>query len=117
MRSKHFVPEEFHCACCGREAMQQAFIDRLDEAREYAGIPFVITSGYRCPAHNAVVGGKPASAHTSGWAADISVPSSGARWRIAYGLYMAGFERIGIAEAFIHCDMAPDLPKKVLWTY
>lgn len=41
------------------------------------GVPLIISSGYRSPALNAIVGGVPSSAHMSGRAADILVPSFG----------------------------------------
>lgn len=42
--------------------------------REHFGKPVTITSGYRTPAHNAVVGGAKSSQHLLGRAADIRVP-------------------------------------------
>ena len=33
------------------ENMDLHFLDKLDEAREYAGIPFIINSAYRSPSH------------------------------------------------------------------
>jgi uncharacterized protein YcbK (DUF882 family) len=43
----------------------------LEALREEAGIPLTVTSGYRCPAHNRLVGGVPRSLHVDGCAADI----------------------------------------------
>ena len=114
---KHFKPQEFDCPCCGANMMQQEFMDRLDKAREIAGIPFRITSGYRCPRHNAKVGGVPNSAHTKGLAADIQVLESNERWKILRALLALGFCRIGIGENFIHVDMDKSKPQRVIWTY
>ena len=36
------------------------------------GAPIIISSGYRCPALNAAVGGQPSSQHTRGEAASLS---------------------------------------------
>ena len=44
----------------------------LDPIREKWQSPIYITSGYRCPALNAKVGGSPTSYHLRGMAADIS---------------------------------------------
>ena len=44
----------------------------LDRIRERLGVPIYINSGYRCPAHNAEVGGVPNSQHVEGTAADIT---------------------------------------------
>jgi uncharacterized protein YcbK (DUF882 family) len=84
--------------------MDDDFLKRLDKARELAGVPFVITSGFRCPKHNKEVGGKPNSAHLRGLAADIAVADNETRYQIIYGLIKAGFKRIGIGKGFIHVD-------------
>lgn len=46
----------------------------LDPIREHFGRPVILTSGYRCQALNAAVGGVATSAHTRGQAADIYIP-------------------------------------------
>ena len=46
-------------------------IERLNDIRERYNKKIVITSGYRCPALNKEVGGKPNSQHVKGQAADI----------------------------------------------
>ena len=46
-------------------------IECLDDIRQRYGSPIIITSGYRCPALNKAVGGKPNSQHVKGQAADI----------------------------------------------
>lgn len=48
----------------------------LDPIRRIYGHPIIVTSGYRCPALNAAVGGSSTSQHMSGQAADL-VPASG----------------------------------------
>lgn len=45
----------------------------LQPIREKIGIPFDITSWYRCPKLNKAVGGKSTSAHLSGTAIDFNV--------------------------------------------
>jgi len=45
----------------------------LEPARVAFGAPIYVTSGYRCPALNAAVGGKPTSQHLRGEAADLQV--------------------------------------------
>jgi hypothetical protein len=50
----------------------------LERVRAILGnVPVIISSGYRSPALNAIVGGVPSSAHLSGRAADILVPTFG----------------------------------------
>ena len=122
---------EFNCPCCGKNDMNELFIDTLRAAREYSNTPFIINSGYRCEKHNKKVGGKvgdkakgiPASTHTVGAAADIHCTESRQRALILCGLIEAGFSRIGIAKTFIHVDMADRLEGKdkkveaVFWLY
>lgn len=45
----------------------------LEPARVAFGAPIYISSGYRCPALNKAVGGKPTSQHLRGEAADLQV--------------------------------------------
>ncbi|MDI6615648.1 MAG: D-Ala-D-Ala carboxypeptidase family metallohydrolase [Syntrophaceae bacterium] len=99
----YFKREEFACTCCGAVEMDEGFIERLSMARGMAGVPFVITSGYRCPKRNAAVGSTSKN-HTSGKAADILATDGPTRGKILRGLYLAGFKRIGIAKDFIHVD-------------
>ena len=47
----------------------------LDPIREAWGKPLHVNSGYRCPALNKAVGGKPTSQHLKGEAADITAGS------------------------------------------
>ncbi len=118
--TKNFTDDEFRCPCCGglndTGAFRQ-FVYKLQVARNYAGIPFIITSGYRCPKHNKAVGGSPGSSHILGIAADIRVRSSAERFKIVEGLMIAGFTRIGIAASFVHVDIDTDKPNCVMWLY
>lgn len=105
-----FAPAEFACQCgkCGKgfEWMRADTLSRLYKARELAGVPFRITSAYRCEAHNAAVGGKPNSAHLRGRAVDIKFTTMQEGYKILKALLDAGFPRIGInyKSSFIHAD-------------
>ncbi len=60
----------------------------LEQIREMVG-PLRVTSGYRCGALNTAVGGRPASRHVLGLAADvqpIEMEEREAMWRIAAAL-------------------------------
>lgn len=97
--------------------MNYNFLCLLDIARENAGVPFKITSGYRTPAHNAKVGGRLGSSHLKGLAVDIACSDSATRGKIITGLFLAGLgRRIGIAKDFIHVDMDMDKPA-CIWLY
>ena len=79
---KYFVQSEFNCRCgCGHTS-KALLIDTLDIIRAELGCPIYITSGARCPAHNAAVGGVPDSYHICGLAADC-VPDDGDLNRLA----------------------------------
>jgi uncharacterized protein YcbK (DUF882 family) len=99
------------------EQMDETFLSMIDEARDLAGVPFKITSGYRTIAHNKKVGGAVKSSHTTGYAADIAAPNSLARYAIIRGAIMAGFNRIGVGRTFVHIDSDPYKPSGVIWHY
>lgn len=115
----YFSESETACRCgCGMNITRQ-LRDKLNQAREVAGVPFVITSGARCVEHNRKVSGTPNSSHIRGLAVDIACPSSQARYAIIKGLYSAGFTRIGYNQArnFFHCDTDESLPQNVFFEY
>jgi len=122
---KHFKWKEFDCKSGkgkGIDNMKMNFICMLDDAREIAGIPFKITSGYRTPAHNQALReegyrASKNSSHMKGIAADISAYDPITRFKILQSLLKVGFNRIGIAETFIHCDMDIEKTQNLIWTY
>jgi len=117
IKLNNFKLDEFKCPCCGEAKMQDSFLTLIDLARTTAGIPFVITSGYRCEKHNKEVKGKPNSAHLRGYAADIRCIDGATRFKLINALLKVGFKRIGIADSFVHCDNDPSLPQEVIWKY
>jgi len=102
----------------GAEFMSEDFLSKLNAARHEAGIPFTITSGYRTQEHNdSLEHSVPDSAHTKGLAADISVESSSDRYKIIKALINQKFNRIGIANGFIHVDDDKSKAQGVAWLY
>jgi uncharacterized protein YcbK (DUF882 family) len=97
--------------------MDDDFLEMLDRARDFAGVPFVINSGYRSKSHNLAVGGLKNSAHLDGFAADIRCNASRERMYIVGALLEAGFNRIGIGNGFIHVDNDPTKPEDCIWVY
>lgn len=87
----------------------------LDQARDRAGIPFIITSGFRTPEHNAEVGGAKNSAHLRGNAVDIKANNDLERYRILEALWFYNANRIGIYNDHIHVDNDPTLTPRVIW--
>lgn len=96
--------------------MSKEFLFVLDEARELAGIPFIINSAYRSPEHPLSIK-NPSSSHIKGLAVDIKATDSKTRFKIVKALIQVGFTRIGIADTFIHVDLDIDKTQNVIWTY
>jgi uncharacterized protein YcbK (DUF882 family) len=76
MLTANFSQRELACKCgcvtpagVARNLLKLA--QALQELRDLAGSPIVITSGYRCPIHNRNVGGAQYSQHMQGTAADL----------------------------------------------
>ena len=114
----HFNSEEFECRCgCGRADMDMQFVEWLEQVRVRAGIPFFITSGFRCPSHNAAVGGVPNSAHMRGTAVDIRVNGGGQRHSIVKAAMSYDAYGVGVAGGFIHLDRDLVVPRPMLWSY
>ena len=96
--------------------MNVDFLAKLDEAREFAGIPFIINSAYRSPSHPESIK-NPTSSHIKGLAVDIKAKDSITRFKVLDALIAVGFNRIGIAGTFIHVDLDLDKSQNVIWTY
>lgn len=117
----YFSREEFKCKCgrCGKgyDDMSPIILDRLEFARNVAGIPFVLSSAMRCEEHNRKVGGSPTSSHLHGLAVDIKVGNSEDRLTILKALLDVGSTRIGISKDFIHIDVDFHKAGDVCWVY
>ena len=111
----------FRCQCgcgLGLADMDRHFMRRLDRAREKSGVPFIITSGLRCPVHNNRVSSSGFHGpHTTGMAVDIATPNSRARFLIRQALIEQGFHRFGSHPDFIHVDDSPEHDPNVEWWY
>ena len=99
--------------------MDVDFIRKLDEARETAGIPFKVNSGYRTPFHNTMVGGVKDSSHMNipCCAVDIEAKDSKTRFLIISSAIKVGINRIGIGKNFIHLDSDITKSQDVTWHY
>ena len=114
----YFTDSEFECKChCGKNNIDPDLVILLNEARELAKIPFVVSSGCRCGAHNRKVGGSPNSSHRTGLAADIEAGDSNTRFIIIQSLLQVGFSRIGIGRDFEHVDIDHGKDSMVAWIY
>ena len=120
----HFKLEEFDSPDLpgSGHIMNEEFLNLLDRARDAAGIPFVITSGFRTLDHQNELKkqGYPvskSSSHLKGLAADISCTTSANRLIIIESLLYVGFRRVGIGKTFVHVDLDKDKTQDVIWVY
>ena len=109
MNSKYFATAEMVCSCCGRlpdNGMDPRLIEVLDSIRESVNVPLVLSCAYRCPEHNAEVGGVPNSQHVQGCAADILVPDGMTVDEMADIAEQCGADGIGryYDQGFVHVD-------------
>lgn len=104
--TENFNLREFQCACCGQVKLHPLLVYQLQLLRERIGKPILVNSGYRCPKHNAAVGGAPQSYHLRGMAADIQVSGISAP-RLAAWAETLGFGGIGTYPGFVHVDLRP----------
>jgi len=118
MKLKHFKNSEFTCKCgCGETVIDDELLYMLNKAREFAKIPFVISSGYRCENHPESKK-NPTSSHIKGLAVDIKCEDSNTRAIMMDALVYAEFERYGLHKSFIHVDIDyNNKPSPVIWLY
>jgi zinc D-Ala-D-Ala carboxypeptidase len=113
----HFKLDEFRCQCCGKvdpvTALQMA--ELLELVRVDTG-PITIVSSFRCPAHNAQVGGVRDSMHLLGLAVDFKIKADSDRYIALKSLLRLGWLRVGIGKSYLHVDRRPT-HRPVIWTY
>ncbi len=116
--SEHFSDAELACAHCGKNETTQALVDALEAFRAAVGKPVLINSAYRCPIHNAAVGGAPNSQHMLGEAADIRVTGMTAGQLEAIARTIPAIKGIGRAphQGYVHIDVRQS-PEVVAWCY
>lgn len=113
--SEHFSDKELACHHCSVNECTQALVDGLEALRTTIGKPIVIDDAYRCPVHNAQVGGVPHSQHELGMAADIRVDGMTALELYGEAVKIAAFRGFGVSEnAYIHVDVRATPAK---WCY
>ncbi|WP_371374337.1 YcbK family protein [Sporomusa aerivorans] len=105
--AKYFSKEEFACRHCGQEpGIDVRLQNILDAMREQVGRPLQLSCAYRCPEHNAEVGGVPNSYHVQGMAADVLVPDDMSVNELAEIAEQCGADGIGryYESLFVHVD-------------
>ena len=105
--TEHFSKSEMMCHCgCGRCDVTPELMAALEAVRAIVKLPLHITSGYRCPAHNAACGGAKSSQHMLGMAADVQCADMGFLYEAA--LKVPAIHGIGIylrPGGWIHLDV------------
>lgn len=115
--SKNFKSDEFECKCgkCQITYIDTDLVRYAQMIRAHFDAPVIINSAYRCPSHNAKVGGASKSQHVLGTAADISVkgvnPAEVAKYAESIGILGIGLYE-GSDGNFVHIDTRT---KKSFW--
>lgn len=117
----HFTDAELACKVTGAGGIQDSLREKLEAARNIAGIPFIVTSGFRSAENqnDLVARGKssPTSSHPKGLAVDVRATDSDERFRIIDAALRAGINRIGVGKDFIHLDIDQDKKQNLIWMY
>ena len=107
---KYFKRSEFicHCGKCGGFPYEpsQKLVTVADRVRAYFNSPATVSSGVRCAAHNAEVGGVSNSRHLYGRAMDYSIAGRTASEILAYVQQQPEIAySYAIDGSFIHMDV------------
>jgi len=122
MATAHFTDAELGCKCGCGGLPPQDFQDLLEALRIFHDAPLRISSGYRCPDHNAKVSktGR-AGPHTKG-AVDVLVSGERA-YELLQDAISLGWTGIGLSQKgphesrFLHLDRLVDSPRPTVWSY
>lgn len=119
----YFTYEELKCPHCGKEHMNDYFMEKLNALRQYANFPFPLSSAFRCVENEHLHGRSGNSAHTLGRAVDIKVSHEHAYFILRHAADY-GFTGIGVQQKddgrFIHLDDFQgddDQPRPTVWSY
>ena len=101
--SPNFHLSEWACKCSRCKTVKVDFnhVRNLQAFRTKIGRPISINSAYRCPAHNAEVGGVPNSEHCLGCATDCAVSGMSPS---AVANAAENFDGVGRYSSFTHLD-------------
>lgn len=122
--TSNFRIEEFACRCgCGGERAPEIAANlarlalMLEHLRSALGNkPITVTCAYRCPKHNAKIGGEKASFHLKGLAADIQVAGLTPQQVQAVAAKLLEIGGLGCYERFSHVDVRPRVNgRQALW--
>ena len=106
--STHFSKSELCCKDCGKCEIDCKLIEALEELRALGPELISVHDGYRCPEHNAAVGGVKNSQHVEGKAADIKIQGLTLQQQYDRAMQVPAFRDGGIGVydgGFIHVDV------------
>lgn len=108
---KYFTRDEFKCKCgkhCNGFPVEpkEKLVKLLDGVRDHFNAPIYPSSGVRCQAHNANVGGVSNSRHLYGKAVDFCVSGIPSSLVLAYVQKLTGVRySYAIDSNFVHMDI------------
>lgn len=107
-RWPNFSPAEIACRGTGEIIAHPQGLDSLQATRDALGVPLIVNSAYRSPAHNRRVGGAKASKHMEGHAFDIACGNVHPTV-LRDAAFAAGFKAAAWypKQNFVHVDMGP----------
>jgi len=127
--SEHFSTKEMNCHCeypeCKEQRISKDLIEKLEEVREEAAEPLIVTSAYRCSEYQEYLreeakkpGGKltvvaKKSTHELGDAVDVCPKSRPVEFGFE-DMCAKHFDSIGLAKNFLHLDLRKG---KRRWNY
>ena len=123
--SEHFILREFiadgdHVAPDAHQLanLKRLCVEVLEPMRKKLGRPLRVTSGFRSPAYNTLIGGASGSQHTQGIAADLAFDSETAcivAAAVASTIPACGGIGLYPGRGFIHVDCRPRQSNKPTW--
>lgn len=116
----YFPPHESQCKCgCGLDWTPE-FRKFMNTMRHELGFPIPVSSGARCAAYDAKIGG--AGVHPTGDASDNQVTGVRAfkvqQWALAHGATGIGVRQKGpYAKRIVHIDTTEGPMRPRIWSY
>jgi len=120
--ASHYSPNfrrvelDCRCGCTTPQGVQHnlfVLAGQLELLRNLTG-PLTVNSGYRCPRHNAAVGGEKLSQHLHGLAADITSSTRSMPFIKSCAEELPRFAAggIGIYKTWVHVDLRANGPAR-----